>query len=207
METLGEFGSIDTVGVALPIFMVWLVAQRLRWMMAGMVIGLGLVLSITIALKIHFADPSRPFWPEGAFISQYFPSGHTALATAVYGSVAALLMCAGNGTWRIFSPMVALVVAVIVAISRVTEQYHPAGDALAGFFIGMLAPVITYAFATREHRPLPTPDRLLFAFLVAMIVGWTKPVSFHGLSNSPYVTYMDEHARNADVARLRSVVW
>src|SRR4051812_38742671 len=129
--TLNTLGDADVFATALLVFAMWLAAMRLlqtlRWLITGVVV----VGAVTVALKLIVATPGSTLWPEGVLISQYFPSGHAALATGIYGSIAVILAGAGGGAWR-YAPIGALVLSIAIAAGRVATRMHPIGDAFFG---------------------------------------------------------------------------
>src|SRR4051812_23789757 len=148
--------------------------QTLRWLITGVLV----VGAVTFALKLIVATPGSTVWPEGILISQYFPSGHAALAAGVYGSIAVILAGAGGGAWR-YAPVGALLLAIAIAASRVVTRMHPMGDAFFGVLIGLASPVATCVGVIREPRPYPSPAIILLAFVGAMTAGWFLPLPVH----------------------------
>jgi membrane-associated phospholipid phosphatase len=66
-----------------------------------------------------------------------FPSGHTAASVALYGSIAALVICYGAGVvWRRLAITVAILFPVVVAASRLYRGMHYPTDVLAGALLG-----------------------------------------------------------------------
>jgi membrane-associated phospholipid phosphatase len=174
MDVVAELGSPGLCLTTAALFACWLWVAGFTRIVFGFVVGLALAAAATFALKWLFATPGSTLWPDGALVSQYFPSGHTALAAALYGSLAVALARAGGGPWR-WAPMLALAVAVAVGATRVASRTHPAGDAIAGLTIGLLGPVATYWALTQEARPLPDAIRIFAMFLVSLSVGWVLP--------------------------------
>jgi membrane-associated phospholipid phosphatase len=180
IESVAELGSPGLCMTTATLFAAWLWAAGFPRTVIGFGVGLTLVSLATLALKWLFATPDSTLWPDGALVSQYFPSGHAALAAALYGSLAVALARAGGGAWR-FTPILALGVAGAVAVTRVATRVHPAGDALAGLTIGAIAPVATYFAVVREAQPLPGAVRMTGVFLLALSAGWLLPAPVAGL--------------------------
>jgi membrane-associated phospholipid phosphatase len=66
-----------------------------------------------------------------------FPSGHTAASVALYGSIAALVLCCGaRVVWRRFAVTIAILFPVVVAASRLYRGMHYPTDVLAGALLG-----------------------------------------------------------------------
>jgi len=174
-----SLGDADVLAPAVLVFGAWLWTVGVRRASRGFFVGLAAVAAVTLALKWAVASPGGPsLWPDGTLISQYFPSGHAALATAVYGSLSVVLAAAGGGLWR-YAPIGALLLAIAIAASRVLMRLHPLGDAFFGVVIGLASPVITYVGVLREGHPFPRAAWILLAFVAALVVGWLVPVPLH----------------------------
>lgn len=178
ISALAMLGDPDVFITALGLFILWLWAIGLTRTIGWLIGGLGLVIAATIALKAMFATPGQTLWPDGALISQYFPSGHAALATGIYGSLAIILAGASGGAWR-YAPLGALALAVAIAAGRVITRMHPIGDAFFGVVLGLASPIATYFGVTREPRPLPGALRILLVFVVTLAAGWLLPAPVH----------------------------
>jgi membrane-associated phospholipid phosphatase len=181
MLDLASLGDADIFLPAVLLFTVWLWAVGLGQTLRGFLVGLGIVTLATVALKWLFATPAETtLWPDGTLISQYFPSGHAALATAVYGSLSVILAAAGGGRWR-YTPMLALALAVAIAASRVVTRMHPLGDAFFGVMVGLLAPLATYFAVIRERKPFPAAIYILGIFVATLAIGWISPAPLHAM--------------------------
>lgn len=93
---------------------------------------------INSLLKLFFARP-RPaiVVPSVRVFSDSFPSGHAALSTMVYLTLAVMLgRTIGSRTLSVFFLIVAMLVAAIVGISRVYLGVHYPTDILAGWCVG-----------------------------------------------------------------------
>ncbi len=174
IDAVAALGNPGLCATTVVLFALWLWLAGLPRMVFGFTLGFALVGLATLALKWLVATPGATLWPDGALVSQYFPSGHTALATAIYGSLAMALAYAGGGRWR-YTPVFALVLAGAVAVARVAARAHPAGDVLAGMTIGMIGPASTYLGVIREVGPLPAAGRILGVFLTTLLLGWLLP--------------------------------
>jgi membrane-associated phospholipid phosphatase len=178
MRALAVLGNPDVLVTALPLFVLWLWVMKLTRTTGGLLGGLAIVALATVALKIIVATPDATVWPDGTLISQYFPSGHAALATGIYGSLSILLAGAGGGAWR-YAPLGALALAAAIAAERVITRMHPIGDAFFGVILGLASPVATYFGMVREMHPLPGALRILAVFIAALLIGALVPVPVH----------------------------
>jgi membrane-associated phospholipid phosphatase len=178
ISALTTLGDADVFATALGLFALWLWALGFVRTTVGLLGGLAVVTLATIALKAIVATPGATLWPDGTLFSQYFPSGHAALATGIYGSLAILLAGAGGGAWR-YAPVGALALSVAIAAGRVITRMHPIGDAFFGVILGLASPVATYMGMTRELKPLPGAVRILLVFAVALTAGLILPAPLH----------------------------
>lgn len=179
--TITTLGNLDVFATAMPLFLFWLWWKHLGRTVNGLAFGFVTVAASTLAIKLIVATPGATTWPDGVLVSQYFPSGHAAFATAIYGSVAIVLAGAGGGIWR-YAPIGALALSVAVAAARVVTRTHPIGDAFFGLVIGLAAPVATYFAVIREQHPYPPAGVILLVFIGTLVVGWLLPVPIHALS-------------------------
>jgi len=108
-----------------------------------------------------------------AYKHHTFPSGHATAAFAIAG-----LYALGSGSRAVAA--IALVVAVLAALSRAVVGVHWPLDILAGAFGGWLAAVIALAIAerTRAFGTRPVVQWLLALFLAAcaawLVIGHAK---------------------------------
>jgi membrane-associated phospholipid phosphatase len=178
-----------TVLVAGLAAVLW-VAERRReaFFLAVALAGAGL-LSESLKRLVHRARPAEVQMFQGGFS---FPSGHTLMATAVFGFLIYLLMRDEPRRWwhdAFAVPLLALI--VLVPVSRIYLGVHWPYDTVASLALGLswLAILITlYKFPPLErHLPLSTaPSRRWLAPVlaaltaacaaVAAVWGWEAPL-------------------------------
>ena len=82
-------------------------------------------------------------------MSDSFPSGHTAAAVALYGSLAVVVWAETRSRlWRTLVIVFAVLGPIIVATSRVYRGMHNPTDVICGALIGMGCIAVAY-FAVR----------------------------------------------------------
>ena len=138
-------GSAIAGGLVLPVLVGSLAlyfAIRRRWQLAAYVVFALAVESAlyrvtTIVIHRHRPDVARL---EQLPVNASYPSGHTAASVAVYVGLALLLSARAKGT-RYFGLvwMLALLIPVFVAGSRMYRGMHHPIDTLAGAGVGLLA--------------------------------------------------------------------
>ncbi|MFB6102762.1 MAG: phosphatase PAP2 family protein [Haloplanus sp.] len=169
------FGLLTALGDPVTLLLVvaagYLLADHLGVSRPRMATAFALALgafALTLALKHAFALPR----PPGAATDGYgFPSGHALGATVVYGGLAATFD--GYGHDRIRLPVVAGVLILVVALSRVVIGVHYLVDVVAGIAVG-----VGYLAAALRVGPGWLPDRVGAAdasrvFALAVGVGLT----------------------------------
>jgi undecaprenyl-diphosphatase len=138
----------ETVTV-LSIILVVLVTLALRreWPFVAFV-AMTMALEGAVYLAVTAAvTRDRPSVPrlEDLIVSDSFPSGHTAAAVALYGSLA-VVVCAKTRrpAWRGAALTTAVVAPVVVASARVYRGMHYPTDVISGALIGAACVVVGY---------------------------------------------------------------
>jgi len=113
--------------------------RRYRTLALLVVVTLG-GLTISVAMKALFARPRPEFISSMEHvILPSFPSGHSMLSAVVYLTLGALLARTSSG-WRykIYFITMALLLTLLVGISRVYLGVHYPTDVLAGWSAGLI---------------------------------------------------------------------
>ena len=156
MQFLTDFAD---QGVILPVaFMALLAFAVLRWWRGAVVwfVVLGATLGLVLLLKIGFrtcggGTPGSP---------PFNPSGHVASATAVYGGLAAVML--GQ---RPAALLPAVLIAALIAVTRLALGVHTVADVVTGGVIGLAAVAALCRFA----GPLPSARRWQTALLAVAV--------------------------------------
>lgn len=161
MRDITALGStvVLTLLTVSAVMMLVLVGRRLMAVAVGISVGSGMLLSN--ALKWGF-DRARPdLVPHGAAVyTQSFPSGHAMLSAVVFLTLAALLARTQDlpGV-RIFLTGTAIVLTLLVGISRVYLGVHWPTDVLAGWALGAAwAIACQLAVVALQARGVLTPQ-------------------------------------------------
>jgi len=160
--------SAVTAPLALLI-LVFLLASRERRLGGAWILAIGGAAAVITALKLVFGACGADFAGE-RIVS---PSGHTAMSTAVYGSLALLAGSRLRAGQRY--TMYALAAAGIagIALSRVVLHEHNLSEIVIGWVVGAGGVAVFAAAAGRREAPaLPLGWLLLCAaILVALLHG------------------------------------
>jgi undecaprenyl-diphosphatase len=115
-------------------------------------VGGGALLSTL--LKLGFDRPRPELVAHGqAVYTSSFPSGHSMLSAIVYLTLGALIANGQtNGAMRLYALGLAVLVAILVGLSRVYLGVHWPTDVLAGWSAGAAWALLCWALAERLRR-------------------------------------------------------
>ena len=151
---LAETPVVIVVGVAVSAFL----GVRRRFHDVALLVAALLVEFVTYLVVVYSVDRPRPTHQlEHRFTGSY-PSGHVAAAVALYGVLAYLVARrVRSGLARVLLFAAPVVVAVIVATSRLYREMHHFSDVVAGALIGVGALIV--ASLAASHVPDPGGKR------------------------------------------------
>jgi undecaprenyl-diphosphatase len=135
ITALGGVAVLTLLTLAVTAFM----ALRRLWHAAGLLlaaVGSGILASTL--LKAAFERPRPDLVPHGSYVSTAsFPSGHSMMAAVVYLTLGALLArVEPDGRVKVFVLTSAVLLTLLVGISRVYLGVHWPTDVLAGWTVG-----------------------------------------------------------------------
>jgi membrane protein DedA with SNARE-associated domain/membrane-associated phospholipid phosphatase len=143
------------IGIATVSALVLLWRRRwIRLLALVLVLPGGMLLDLLLKTAFH---RSRPVFedPVQIFSGYSFPSGHTMAATLLYGLLAAFAVASlRSWRWRIRSVLVAIVLVLLVAFSRMYLGAHYLSDVLGAIAAGIawLALCLTAVDTYRRYR-------------------------------------------------------
>ncbi|MDQ2920916.1 MAG: phosphatase PAP2 family protein [Acidobacteriota bacterium] len=146
--------GISCATVALGLYLFW--RRRLYWLAALLlsVFG-GMMLNVLLKYAFHRARPHFDD-PILTLTSYSFPSGHTMMATVLYGVVAAYLIAkTPDWRWRAIVIVLASFLITLVAFSRVYVGAHYLSDVLGAIAEGLawLSICLTSVYSIWRQNP------------------------------------------------------
>jgi membrane-associated phospholipid phosphatase len=153
VSALASATAVIIIYVAMSLIFLW--KREWYWELTLLLVVAGGIL-LNIVLKGLF-DRARPGWadPLMALSDPGFPSGHTMMATIVYGFLAVYLMLRIE-SWTARSFIVILTISLIflIALSRMYLGAHYLSDVLAAMAAGLawLALCLSAVEVLRRHR-------------------------------------------------------
>jgi undecaprenyl-diphosphatase len=151
ITALGSFAVLTIVVAAVVGYLLLILERAAAWLVLISVVG-GVVLNNI--LKLGFARP-RPdlVAPVVRVFTSSFPSGHAALSAITYLTLGALLArTQPSRRIRIYFMSLAVILTLLVGISRIYLGVHYPTDVLAGWCIGAAWALGCWTLMTRLQR-------------------------------------------------------
>lgn len=140
------FAETVTVLVVLAVALAALAVRR-AWPQWGLLVVTMTVEAGVYLTATYFVSRDRPAVPrlEHLIVSDSFPSGHSAAAMAMYGSLCIVAWSmTRTRAWRLLFLALAIVAPIIVATSRVYRGMHNVTDVISGLLIGAGCIIVGY---------------------------------------------------------------
>ncbi|MDQ3124128.1 MAG: phosphatase PAP2 family protein [Pseudomonadota bacterium] len=153
---LTSLGGISVLGLFGLIVVLFLILQRKRLSALLLVLGLAGGVALSEGLKAVFQRDRPPeAWRAVETINASFPSGHALLSAVFYLSIGVMLTRAfPRRHFKAYVLGVALLLTLIVGLTRVYLAAHWASDVLAGWSVGaawaMALWLVAYAVQRRQ---------------------------------------------------------
>ena len=156
MRFASALATTVTVGILFALMGCVLLWKRLWYWLLALVLVVAGGMLLNIMLKDLFGR-ARPGWadPLMALADPSFPSGHTMMATIIYGFIAIfLILRIASWRWRFFIATLTILLVFLVALSRMYLGAHYLSDVLAAMAagIGWVALCLTAVETLRRHR-------------------------------------------------------
>lgn len=153
---LTSLGGISVLTLFATIAIIFLLIQRKRLSALLLVLGLAGGVALSEGLKAAF-ERERPPSPFQAVetINASFPSGHALLSTVFYLSLGVMLTRAfPERRFKIYVLGVAILIALLIGLTRIYLGAHWATDVFAGWSVGaawaMALWLVSYAIERRQ---------------------------------------------------------
>ncbi len=161
MQFASALASTSTISVLFAVMGCFLLWKRLWYWLLGLVLVVAGGMLINVLLKNLFGR-ARPGWadPLMALTDPGFPSGHTMIATIIYGFMATFLVLRiASWPWRYFVAALAILLVFVVALSRMYLGAHYLSDVLAAMAAGTawVALCLAAVETLRRHRGRLSP--------------------------------------------------
>jgi undecaprenyl-diphosphatase len=156
-------GSIAVLSFFTLVVAGYLWLDRKFWMMLYLLVATVSGLVVSLGLKQLYDRPRQDLVPRlSEALTTSFPSGHSFLSTVVYLTLGSLLATVIPRTAvKIYVLAIAVVLAVIVGLSRLYLGMHYPTDILAGWMAGLGWALLCWMIAhwLQRHHRLETADR------------------------------------------------
>jgi membrane-associated phospholipid phosphatase len=158
MQFASALASTATVGVLCALMGAALLWKRLWYSLLGLASAVAGGMLLNGLLKNLF-DRARPGWadPLMALTDPGFPSGHTMMATIIYGFIAVFLIARiTSWRWRFLIAALTVLLVLVVALSRMYLGAHYLSDVMGAMAAGTawLALCLTAVETLRRRRGL-----------------------------------------------------
>ena len=156
MHFASALASTASVSILFALVSCVLLWKRLWYWLLGLVLVVAGGMLFNVMLKDLFGR-ARPGWadPLMALADPSFPSGHTMMATIIYGFMATYLMLRiASWLWRFLIAIITILLVFLVALSRMYLGAHYLSDILAAMAAGTawVAFCLTAVETLRRHR-------------------------------------------------------
>ena len=156
MQFVSALASTAAISILFAIMSCIFLWKRLWYSLSSLVSVVAGGMLLNVMLKELFGRP-RPGWADSimALADPGFPSGHTMMATIVYGFMASYLMLGiASWPWRFIIVTITILFVFLVALSRMYLGAHYLTDVLAAMAAGIawVALCFTAVEIFRRHR-------------------------------------------------------
>lgn len=150
----GSFAILAPLTIALVLLRRW---KRPADDIALIVVAAGSA-ALPSVVKLIVARPRPTIEHLAHLTSLSYPSEHTTQAAAIYLAIASLLTQGRSAQWRWTALTVAVIIALLVALSRVFLGVHYPTDVTAGLLLGWLWTIGIFRYARSELKPPGKPE-------------------------------------------------
>ena len=154
VRDLTSLGSAAVLGLVTMVVVGFLLIRRTYHAMGLVLIATLGGLALSLVLKGHFSRPRPDMVPRLAEVyTSSFPSGHSMLAAVIYLTLGALLSrLVERPALKVYVLSVAMLLALVVGLSRVYLGVHYPTDVLAGWSVGLSWAILCWLVARQLQR-------------------------------------------------------
>ncbi len=150
VTALGSFAGLGIVFLASLGYLLLLGKRALALLMAAAVLG---GVTISTLLKVAFDRPRPDVEGAAQVFTASFPSGHAMLSAVTFLTLGALLARTnGDHRIRVYFMSLAVLLTVLVGLSRIYLGVHYPSDVLAGWCLGTAWALLCWTVALRLQR-------------------------------------------------------
>jgi undecaprenyl-diphosphatase len=151
---LTALGGVAVLGLMTAAVVGFLLIRRMYHAVGFVLVAAVGGLALSLLLKSAFARPRPELVPHlSAVYTSSFPSGHSMLSAIVYLTLGALLARLFEGpALKVYILLVAMLLTLLVGVSRVYMGVHYPTDVLAGWSVGLAWAILCWLAARRLQR-------------------------------------------------------
>ena len=194
MAHITLLANITTLLGMTLIFGLYLFRQQQQRAILFIALSAILTTLLTYSIKILSKHP-RPDFITHVPHSGSFPSGHVALALAIYGSIATILVARRSNTFRYSVNAILVLLVALVAYSRLYLGMHWLSDVIASIFLTLTTLNLIKALCPpMRHQQQHSNDLLwllvafLLSYIISNVVGYAKIVKQSSLRHKSITT-------------------
>lgn len=155
-ELARDYTSLGGVGVPALLTAVvagYLILQHRRRAALFLVTAVGSGAAVSFLLKEIFARPRPTLVPHAVYVvTSSFPSGHSMLSAVMYLTLGALIARYQRAAVKVYVLSVAVLLTLVIGVSRVYLGVHWPTDVLAGWVAGAAWALLAYSVALWMQR-------------------------------------------------------
>ncbi len=171
MAAITLLGSGYAMSIAAGLILAWMWGQRYFRAAVCWIIVVAVSLSLTVIIKSQFYYPRPPGLLRGP-IDSAFPSGHTFIAVMIFGFLAALIAQNLTPGRRKIPFLVASLLIISVALSRLYLGVHWLTDVFGGILLGIACVLFLFMLYRRKLSQAISPKMLSLVAVLAILIGW-----------------------------------
>lgn len=174
VQTVTDFGDSEVIFIGTVSGLAVLIAMGNRRAALRFGVTVAVAAAAIAVFKVLFISCVSEFTDA---IHLYSPSGHTALSTAFWCSIAAFAAIGRSRRTRIIVAASAGILITAIASSRILLHYHSKAEVLVGFLVGLAAFGTAACLTPRPKQSRIVNRKTNVAFVAVILVAM---LVFHG---------------------------